>query len=371
MKKIVCSCLFISLQGVTSPSVNAESISADTLTIANSAHFGGIASFGYADGGLQGSGFTLDVFSGVVTIERENVTPGYWTNSTSWEDEWGWIDGQTQIIWVEEYGPITEWVLVEDYGDVTYQVWVNEEYDEYGNLMSGGYYEDQTTSGVVGSHYEEVQSWGVVGGHYEETSSEPVYAIIGSHEIISQTWVEEERNSYTETVIGIPIIRFTGQTDNSVWSWRNLGTELMQLSPAGITLPKPNDTSGLNHAILTSTTFEQSYTYSDDEGNGSNYVSYGVKMKKDGIEAWSDVGAGSHVGSSQMLHLKSSEIVIQDMQPDIETSSVANRTTRIAVSSSQFGGSVSVRGDLEVHGTLRVPESGDISMGPFRNGPPP
>lgn len=98
MKKIVCSCLFISLQGVTSPSVNAESISADTLTIANSAHFGGIASFGYADGGLQGSGFTLDVFSGVVTIERENVTPGYWTNSTSWEDEWGWIDGQTQII---------------------------------------------------------------------------------------------------------------------------------------------------------------------------------------------------------------------------------------------------------------------------------
>lgn len=372
MKKFTLSLFAAFIAWLSSTaSAEANNISAETLTIANSAHFGGVASFGYADGAVSGTGFTMDVFSGVTTVEREDVTPGHWTYSTTWEDEWGWLDGQTQIVWVEEYGEIIEWVWVEEYGDVQVEIWVSEEYDGDGNLIGGGYYNYETFSGVIGGHYEEVPGWGVVGGHYEETTSESVYAIVGSHEVVSQIWVDEERNSYTETVIGVPVIRFTAQTDDSVWRWKNLGKNLMELSPAGISLPKPNDHTGYHHAILTSTTFEQSYTYPDNAGNGSDYRSYGVKMKKDGIEGWSEVGEGAYVSSAQAFYVKPSEIIIKDMQPDPETNSIANRTTRISVSSSQFGGSVAVHGDLHVGGVLRVPESGDISMGQFRQGPPP
>jgi len=92
------------------------------------------------------------------------------------------------------------------------------------------------------------------------------YGVVGSQETTQEVWVPESRSSRTETRAGVPMVRFIGQELNSVWSWKNQNKELMELSSAGLSLPKPYETDGRNRAVLTSTEFEQSFT-ADDESH--------------------------------------------------------------------------------------------------------
>ncbi|MDZ4287442.1 MAG: hypothetical protein U0984_05770 [Prosthecobacter sp.] len=366
-------------------------MSAENLTVASSAFFGGVTSFGYSDGAASGAGFTIDAFSGISTVQHEEVIPAHTVSVTTWEDVWGMVPGASETVWVEDYGPTTDQVWVDDYGETTETIWVDDygqvptttwipdQYDADNNLITAGYYETTWSEGivgghyeyvwgVVGGHYEDVPGWGVVGGHNETISGEDVPGVVDTIQQVTETWVPEQSNSYTETVTGLPIIRQIGKTANSVWKWKNLDRELMELSPAGLSIPSEGDTNGSNRALLTSTMLEQSYTTSP---GAATYFSYGVKMQKDGVEAWRDTGANDVVQVSETLKLKPSEIVLKEETPIGGTNSVETRTTRVGVNSSRFGGLVEVAGDMKVQGVLRVRPGGDLVMGDFTNGPQP
>ena len=360
---------FIALLYATQISpLSADDVTAENLTIQSSAFMGGLTSFGYNSPSRTGAGFTIAVDTGITTIQREDIIPAHTTTETTYEDVWGWITTEGPQVWVEEYGYTYQTVQVPDYGQVPVTVNVDAVYDEItGDLITAASSYTDYVYGIIGYHGEVVPVWGVTGGHYESTGpGTSIWGVTGSQQVVTETQVPEERTSYTDTVVGVPVVKQTAQTDDTVWSWKNLDRELLQISPAGISIPSPDDPLGKSRSVLSSTAFEQSYLENGSSTTG--YRSYGVKMRKDGLEAWNDEGEASAATSAQSVTIKPSEITLQHRVPDVAECSVMLRSTRIAPSSAQFGGLVQVAGDLRVQGALRVQPAGDISMGEFTSG---
>lgn len=323
------------------------------LTIRADALLEGAASFGRL-ASQQTSGFVTDVYQGVSTVEREEIIPDHY---------------ESQQVWVDEYGTIDSWIWADDWGWVWREVWVPDQYDEFGNIIAYGYYEQQQFWEIIGGHSELTSSWGVTGGHYES----------------QDVWIPEQRNTYTETIYGIPIVRHTGQRHDVVWSWRNFNPadgstrELLELSPAGLSIPHPDYADGSARATLTSTSYEQSYT-TPVNSNGAAYQSYGMKLSKDKIEGWFDEGYAMAnysdpvnttydvvMSTSRTAEYKPEEMVLKNTQPSEspEGPVTTTVTTRIAAASASFGGTVSV------NGALLVQPQGDLAMGQYTNGPQP
>lgn len=320
------------------------------LTVRGDALLEGVTSFGKLPS-QSTAGYSTDVFQGTSTVEREEVIPDHY--------EW-------QTVYMDVYGDVFGSTWVDDWGWVNREVWVPDQYDGEGNIVAYGNWSTQSFWEVTGGHSESTSYWGVIG---TEPSS-------------VQVWVPEQRTSYTETVYGIPVVRHTGQRHDVVWSWRNANTntgvprELMELSPAGLSLPHPDVTDGSVRAVLTSTQFEQSFT-TPATAPGS-YQSYGSKVLKDKIVAWFDEGTitantadpnqTTHdvtLTSSRTTQLKPEEILIQDSQPAADGLTSTTVTTRVSAASSTFGGNVSV------NGALLVQPQGDLTMGAYTNGPQP
>lgn len=217
--------------------------------------------------------------------------------------------------------------------------------------------------GVTGGHYEDNMVWSIVGSH-EEEQVVMTQGVIGSHEEVQSVWVNEQNTSSFETVYGLPIVRFTGQTNDLVWKWRNVEQELLELSPAGLSLPHKADNAGAYRAMLTSTQFEQSYT--SPGSTTTPYVSQGTIMANEGLQVWKDTGETETVQVSREAKYHADEVLLTESQPNSEnTTSSISRTTRIAATNAEFAGNV------EVKGILRVNPAGDIGMSIYTNGPQP
>lgn len=362
----------------------------------------------------QSPGFKVDVSQATSQVQRQVVIPAHYEDQSVWVDDYGPVPNGTQTItvydygevnqpnWVVEYGLVEETymvddidiigshtVMVDDYGDVTTTTLVEATYDEQGNVLVPAHEETATSYGVTGSHEETIYDYGVVGshpatryvegvtgGHYEDNmvwsivgshEEEQVVmtqGVIGSHEEVQSVWVNEQNTSSFETVYGLPIVRFTGQTNDLVWKWRNVEQELLELSPAGLSLPHKADNAGAYRAMLTSTQFEQSYT--SPGSTTTPYVSQGTIMANEGIQVWKDTGATETVQVSREAKYHADEVLLTESQPSSEnTTSSISRTTRIAATNAEFAGNV------EVKGILRVNPAGDIGMSIYTNGPQP
>jgi len=352
-------------------SLLAADLAAENLTIQASAFMGGLTSFGYNSPLRTGAGFTIAVDTGITTIQREEYIPAHSVFETTYEDTWGYITTEAPQVWVEDYEWLHHTVQIPEYGmvDVTVNVDAVIDPDTYEVIVPAYSYVD-SVYGITGYHDELVYTWGLVGGHFESTGPDTtVWGVVDSQPVVTETEVPEQHTSYTETVVGVPVVQQTAQTADTVWSWRNLNRELVQISPAGVSIPSPNDPLGKSRSVLSSTEFEQSYL--QNAVAGAVYRSFGVKMSKDSLEAWNELGQTSGVTAQESVKVKPAEITLQHRTPDQAAGSVALRSTRIAPSSAQFGGLVQVAGDLRVQGVLRVQPAGDLSMEGFTNGPQP
>lgn len=311
----------------------------------------------------QAHGLRIEVTQATATTEHEDVTPGHYENQTNYVDDYGWVS-QSQTIWVEDYGYYNTNVWVDDWGYTYPSIWVDTTYDEEGNTLTPSHWETSTSAvwAITGGHWESHDVWGIIGGH-PETAGTDIWGIVGSHPEVTSTWVDEVRSSYTTTEYGIPQTRFVGQVDNMVWSWLNNGRELLEVSNAGVSIPHPGDQVGASRAVLTSTQFEQSYlTPAAELGD---YLSYGVRVAKDGIETWNDVGLDQVVSDSHSAKLKPHELLIQTKVPSSSGVTTSTVGTRIAATDASFGGSI------RVAGAILIQPQGDISMGAYTKGPKP
>lgn len=307
-------------------------------------------------------GIKIEVTQEATPTEQSYLVAQHYENRTVYVDDYGWLSQATQT-WVEDYGYYQAQVWVEEWGDTYPFVWIPDQYDSDGILLVSGYWGPSSSPvyAMTGGHWETQEVWGIVGGHYE-SSGEDVWGVVGTHEEVQPVWVSSEYNSYTTFAYGIPQTRFIAQEEEMVWSWRNLGRELLEVSKAGVHVPFPGDTVGANNAMFTATQFEQSYATPSATGP---YQSYGAKLSKEGIETWLDTGAEEIVSESESAKLKPSELLIQRKVPNAEGTMVSNHETRIAAMDARFGGNVAVKG------ILRIAPAGDVSMGTFTNGPQP
>ena len=231
-------------------------------------------------------------------------------------------------------------------------------------MMVGGYWTTSTVpvQVIIGTHEEYMSVWGVVGG-YMAWQGDDIWGIVGSHQEVQETWIPEVRSSFTETVYSVPVVKLTGLHADTVWSWLNDTREVLEVSNAGLLVPHPGDTVGAHKAMLTATQLEQSYTTPHlDLGD---YLSYGVKVAKDGIETWQDTGEDQIVANSSTAKIKPTELLIERKVPGVSGVTVNVVGTRIAATDASFGG------NIKVSGAILIPSQGDIDMGPFTNGQKP
>ena len=308
-------------------------------------------------------GFTVDVVQETSTVAVEEVVPGRYENQSVFVDDYGMIP-QDREYWVEDYGFVDIISMVPDYGNTYPEVWVEPTYDGEGNLLTSGYMSVSNTPvwGIIGEHSEMHAEWQVVGGHMA-TTTDYVWGVTGSHQEVQNVWVPESRSSYTTTQYGVPLVKFTGHREDTVWSWLNGTRELLEVSNAGLSVPLPGDVEGASIAAMTSTQFEQSYTTPPSESGG--YASYGVRMAKDGIESWLDSGVGQTVENSNSIKVKPTELLLEQRTPGSTATSANVVSTRIAPNDAFFGG------NIKVAGAILIQPQGDIAMGPFQNGQPP
>lgn len=307
-------------------------------------------------------GFSIVVDQEVSNTEVEEITPGYYQNITVSVAEYGYLTTPTQT-WVEEFGYYNIQVWIDEWGYYYPEVWYPDTYSYDGQLITPGYWATGTspTWSVIGGHLENQQIWGVVGGHYESLGG--LWGVTGSHEEVQSVWMDPVHSSYTSTTYGIPQAKFISQVDDMAWSFNNLGRKIAEITNAGLSIPLPGDAQGSSRAMFTPTQFEQSYTTPAVEFG--DYVSYGVRVAKDGIHTWEDYGEEQVVHQSTSSKLKPSELVIQKKIPNSSDSTATVVGTRIGATDAQFGGLVKVTGPLLVN------PQGDLTMGIYTNGPKP
>lgn len=320
------------------------------LSIAGDTDLRGAVSFGRLTEDTSVKGFNVDVSQEAHTYYNEVFTDGSWTTESS-----GWVeDGyySDQYTWVDRY----EWV--------NHPYWVPDTVDEFGNIITPGYYQDNYLWEVVGQDWQMSSVWVSSGGHYSSQL---------------QVWHEGYYTSVPYQAYDAPQVRFSGTRSNTSWVWRNPSAtnsgsmrELMVLSPGGLSFPAPNDTTGTNRALLTHTTFEQSYTAPQVEGD---YQSFGSKVGKNKIEVWDHLGHSyatadpALTGFYTVLENKSESTLAPigltlsySESPDGGTT-MNTATTTITATSASFGGSMVVSGPVTL-----IPQ-GDLSMGAFTHQP--
>jgi hypothetical protein len=307
----------------------------------------------------DGIGFSLALSGGISRTWTEVVTPGYTRQDTIYEDVYGPIT-TTRQEWVETYDWIPTSYWVEDYGMVTHTGYRDPIYDDEGNVIEpGGSYEYQDW-GITGGHYESGQYWGVSGGYYQDIS-EQTTGVIGTQTVVTDVWVPEQRTSQLETSYGTPIVNFTANTSDTVWRWKDsTGLVMLDVSSAGIVVPKPFDTQGNHKALFTSTTFEQSYSKGSLSGPHNHE---GANLQQGGVAVWHKFNDGTG-GIADSSDLRAHELIIGTSKT-VDANQIRSTRTRIAAENSEFGG------DVKIKGKLLISPQGDLSMGDFTVGDRP
>ena len=83
--------------------------------------------------------------------------------------------------------------------------------------------------------------------------------------------------------------------------------------------------------------------------------------------SWPEAGGTSSVVAASHLRAETLQFVRTESGPTGAT----NVQTQIAARSAQFGGAVTVEGNLNAKGTVRLLPAGDLSMGAFHKGTKP
>jgi hypothetical protein len=328
------------LAALTDTTATAQSdLNGNNLTILQSAYFGSI--FTDTAATTTAEGLRLDASQDVAENYHSSTTPGYWQEN---------------------------WVTVEDYGDVTYGHWeaeviyqivgynyIDPVYDSEGNIITEGYTQDVWDYVSTGNTIWVVDgtTWGVTGTHQE---NQPV-------------WVNEVTNTWTETVAGVPRVRFNATRSDTNFVFRvpspGSGTDDMKdvfvVWQGGITVP-------YSDASRTSVLMGDAIQHTLAETGGSTTTRMSAEVTAlTATAAYTDAD-GAHVDTSES-ELRPSLLKFTRTESVDGAATVAQ--TQIAAKSASFAGVVEVNGNLKVQGAALIAPQGDLLMGAYTNGPQP
>jgi hypothetical protein len=171
-----------------------------------------------------------------------------------------------------------------------------------------------------------------------------------------------------------PRIQFTATRSDTVWVWRTPDptgrtgpngqtalNDIMTLSDGNLALNGPDGWGGLS---LSPDAVSATHVLQQDDGGGlSQNV---MRSSADGLLVQHEDYYDSALAATSHAQVLPHAVILTRTEEGQPTG-----ITQIAAKSAQFGGVVTVEGNANVKGTLRVFEAGDLSMGEFTHGPRP
>ncbi|MEQ1852020.1 MAG: hypothetical protein ABMA01_10550 [Chthoniobacteraceae bacterium] len=341
---LLCICLLLARAGIAraDQTIPGNLTVQQGLLIQHDTNLWGATSFGHLTENPQVPGLWLSVSQEESTTMQTNViTPGYYTMQNVVVEDYGWVGEQNH--WFVDYG----WVTVNDYYPAVF--------DSDGNMVTDGYW---------GSHME----WQETGGHYGELNYS--YGIIGTHFEQQQTWVPDVVENVALTSYGAPHVKFNASRSDTNYDFvfpsaSGSGSQWTALSIYSGGLMMTSEDTSRNFA-LTPWSFHQAGRGSD--GADLTAQNSAEETLHTARRSWVETGGGTAVAASKS-HLRADALNL------VRTESGANGTTtvqtQIAARSAQFGGVVTVEGNLNVKGIVRLLPAGDLDMGAFHKGTRP
>ena len=323
----------------SAPLTRADDITANNLTIQQSAFFGNI--FSDLEGTIASEGLRIDASQASAEVYHSSTIPGYY------QDNWVTIEDYGYV----EYG---HWETPQTW-DVVGSEWVPPIVDENGMEVSPGYWQPVYGWVTTGSPYWMIDgsTWGVTGTHQENL----------------QIWVPEQTNTWTTTEYGVPRVRFnaTRSDTNFVFRVPSPGSgpdgmrDVFVVWEGGVTVPSidPARVSVLQGDAI-------QHTVTESSGSTSTRTT-AEAVTQTSYASYTDA-SGAHQDTSAS-ELRPSLLKFTRTETLDGTSDVAQ--TQIAAKSASFAGVVDVNGNLKVKGAVLIAPQGDLLMGAYTNGPQP
>ena len=266
---------------------------------------------------------------------------------------------------VESYAPArtAKAVPVQDYG------WIDQPVRIHRATL------DITNAVTVPRWTEQVPPiWGPLSTSHEVRRTGSQFEISGTRAV---TFPADQPAHY-ETIrvrnYTAPVIQFTATRSDAVWAWRTPDPsggvdyngraalkDIMTLSDGNLTL---NGDSGLGSLSITPASIGATHVLHIDDGGG--YSANTMTTGADGLDFLHQDENDSVMVAASHAQVVPNAIILtreEDGQP--------TGITQIAAKSAQFGGVVTVEGNANVKGVLRVNPAGDLDMGTYKHGTKP
>ena len=365
---VVFAASMLLLGGLNSAQGSSPGEHLASLTVAGDALLGGVTQFGtLASDSGGGPGFKVSVTQGVIQVEEVHQIAEQTISRVITEDIWGhYYTGYYQDVW----GTITRDVWVPPQGFYTYTE-VQTGTDEYGNpVMTWQDVWQETMPGFWTTESE----WGITGTEWVSDPT-PVWGVVGTTERTEVEVIPAHTETRTVSRSDAPLVSFDAAKTGTIWQWVNPTATssqiLMRLSSGGLAFPSVESDGALRRTLLN----ERELVFAEVNAMAvpADRVSEGTQVGRGKVIAWAEQGGELSTAETGRLNGPSwRETVELDggamHLKRTDSASAANpvtKSTRILADFAEFGGQVNVKG------VLRVPASGDLSMGSFTEGPQP
>jgi hypothetical protein len=340
---VLCASLLLAGHGI----VRAEQTIYDSLTVQqglsilqDTSLYGATTSFGRLTDNPQMPVFQLGLSQDEWEYTQSNVIrPGYNSYQTIVVEDYGWMD-------TGYWQPNFDWVTVDEYYPPVY--------DTDGNVVSEGYSNSR-------------QDWQQVGQTWIPTQ---VYGVTGTHTETQETWVPDEVENVTMTGYGAAHVKFNASRSDTNYDFNFPSSygggsmwKAMTIYSGGITM---NSEDGWGSLALTPRSFSQwgygaNGAYATALATAEQTQHYSWQSSVLTPAGWVSAGSNSYLRAD----------ALQFSRTEYSAAGTTTAQTQIAARSAQFGGAVTVEGNLNVKGRLRVLPAGDLEMGAFHKGTRP
>lgn len=332
-------------------------LNADNLTLSASMALGQVT--------VTGSGTTVTApgvrFSVSQEMTEETMVSTIYHPPTSYveetiNDEYGWVEGPGEEVPVTEWGIIGSTWVDTVWGDDGYfdedNIWVSSPY-----IISEGYSEDVWGDIVTGTQW---------------VSGEPQYQVIGTYTTYNTVEVPGYTETIENTVTGYtsPKIKQAASRSDANWVWQvptvnNSSSlrDILVLYDGGLSLPSKDPL--VNMALLA-----DNLTYSRQEEGADYNATLATRTKADEVELTADRVFSDSASMSDQAKLSAQFLTFKYDYTEAN-GQPTSKQSRIGAESAYFDGLVTVKGNVNVGGVIRIQPAGNLTMGEFQDGPQP
>ncbi|MBB5037466.1 hypothetical protein [Prosthecobacter dejongeii] len=339
--------------------VLATNLTATNLTLTNSMAFGLVQVSDGATGNNTAPGFRLTVEQDATNETFTNTIyhPAYTTIEEQVQHEYGYVEIGGHYQDVYGYGIVNSYWVPDVTEDLGYfdenNLWVSVP-----TVMTPGYWHEEWGNVVVGQEYVSgTQVWQIINSY---TTSQEVYhdAYTETEEVVYQSFLR-------------PKIKQAATRTDANWVWQvpeannNATTmrDIFVLFDGGVRIP--SRTEGEAMSLLA-----DNLTYSRAVPGTDFNATQAIKTQAEKLVVTSDQVYTDTARIKDESSLAAHELTLSNSYTSPQNQTTT-KLTQVRADGAYFGGMVTVKDNLHVGGVIRVAESGDLSMGIYKNGTQP